>query len=219
MSFKRIIPLLLVKNGRCVKGKQFKNHVDVGDPVSCARVYQAQGADELILLSIDGKPLDVHLMERISKEIFLPVAVGGGIEDTKIARELFHAGTDKIVVHSATPQEIYKMVDTWGSQSIVYHTTQIWSDIPKKIEDVGELMYTCLWKEGTRMGPAIDGIKIAKNKFSGPIIASGGIGTLEDVKQVIEITDAVAIGTLFHFTDQSPIKVRSFLKNEGVNVR
>ena len=220
MVKKRVIPIILVRNGRCVKGQQFRNHQDVGNPVTVARVYNDQEADELIFLAVDGKPLE-KILEAVAREVFIPLSAGGGINSLEDARRLFESGADKIVLRGClygNPEEVTRITDTYGVQSVIHHLEYIHWFSPTSIP-VGEIMLTNITREGMRTGLDLNAIRLAKKIMSCPIIASGGAKDLADIANALKWADAVAIGSLFHFTDQSPIKVRHHLKNAGIDVR
>lgn len=242
----RIIPTLLLKDGRMVKSRQFGNYRDVGDPVTAARVYDAQRADELVFLDIsasqEGRGVLFDIIRRVSEECFMPLGVGGGIRSVAEIRELLKAGADKAIINTAAyevPGLIQDAAEMFGSSTIVVSidmkngTVWIKGDTvdtgenpvayAKKMEaeGAGEIMITSIDRDGMMNGYDIDLIRSVADAVSIPVIASGGAGSLEDLKKGIEDghASAVAAASIFHFTDQSPIKARKYLFDRGIAVR
>jgi len=247
----RIIPTLLLKDGRMVKGKQFSQFRDVGNPVTAARVYNAQKADELVFLDICPTPASrqmvYQIIEESASECFMPLTVGGGIQTCADIKNFLDIGADKVAINSAAvrnPQLIREGAEMFGDQCIVvsvdYRTLQdgsrkVYIDSGKTEVDLdpwdhiqacvalgaGEIMLTSIDHEGMMTGYDVDFITMVSQSVNVPVIANGGAGKLEDFKQVLTETgaSAVAAGSIFHFTDQSPIKTRFYLSNQGVGVR
>ena len=242
----RIIPTLLLKDGRMVKSRQFSDYRDVGDPVTAARVYDAQRADELIFLDIsasqEGRGLLLDVIRQVSLECFMPLGVGGGIRSVEEIREILKAGADKAIVNTAAyeiPGFIRNAAEVFGSSTIVLSIDvkngTIWikggtvdtGEDPvayatkMESEGAGEIMITNIDRDGMMGGYDIKLIKSVASIVSIPVIASGGAGSLEDLKNGIEEghASAVAAASIFHFTDQSPIKARKYLVDHGVAVR
>ncbi|NQY11127.1 MAG: imidazole glycerol phosphate synthase subunit HisF [Flavobacteriales bacterium] len=208
MLTKRIIPCLDIKNGRTVKGINFMELRDAGDPVELGRIYAEQGADELTFLditaTIEGRSTFVELVKRISKEVNIPFTVGGGVSSIADVGALLNSGADKITINSAavkTPELITELAKEFGSQCIVVAIdTKLYGDkwmvhthggrIPteretitwaKEIESLGggEILLTSMNNDGTKAGFATDITKGVSEAINIPVIASGGAGTVE----------------------------------------
>ena len=222
MPAKRIIPSMLLSNGRLVKGKAFKQHEDAGNPVTTARIYNDQMADELSIIDIEATPNnrepDIESLQQLSKRCFIPISFGGGINSIEIAARVMKAGADKIIINQAgfnDMQFINRLSAIFGKQAIVFaidytktsngervmtragkEITEIPPlDLAKKAETMGagELMLTYIDHEGTRLGPDIDTIRAISGKIKIPLIANGGIGDLDDFVKILVETDASAV--------------------------
>ena len=245
----RIIPSLLVKNNRCVKGINFSNHIDVGSPISSAKIYEAQGADELMIINISPNNFNEQFIDTIKKmsyECYMPLTVGGGIKTIENMKKLFRNGADRIILNQTTidnPEIIKNSSIEFGSQAIVISIDYSYgmnmkpyvidrSGSQKKIDPIewaiycekmgaGEIVFTCVDKEGLKKGMDLEFIKTLSTNINLPIVPSGGIGTLNDIFQVLNIEkiNAVSIGSILNFSDQSVIKIHSYLNQKGVNVR
>jgi len=248
----RLIPSLLLRNGRCVKGVQFANHKDVGYPVTAAKVYEAQGADELLFLDIDATRHDretlYQIVTKTAEQCFMPLTAGGGVRLVADIRALLRAGADKITVNTAAferPELIKEGAEEFGAQCIVVSidhkaspgggadtvvtlngsrengmTVIDWA-LQAEALGAGEILLNSVDHDGRRDGYSIDTIRSVSDAVNIPVIASGGVGTLDDL--VTGVTDghasAVAAASLFHFTDQSVIKAHSYMKQAGLDVR
>lgn len=254
----RIIPKLLLKQGRTVKGTRFECLRDVGAPVTNARIYNAQTVDELLFLDIygyaahasgsdAGRGLLLDIIARTAEECFMPLTVGGGIRDLADVACLLRAGADKIAVNTLAFESrtfLPAIADRYGKQCVVVSVdvkktdvhpqevwirggTQptgmdVWTHLDRVVaEGAGEILLTSLDRDGTMQGYDIELLREATARYPVPIIASGGAGTLQHLADAVTQghASAVAVGSLFHFTDQSPIKARSFLHTAGINVR
>lgn len=245
----RIIPTLLLKDGRMVKSRQFGNYRDTGNPITAARVYDAQRADELIFLDISastpaaaGRAILFDIIKEVSAECFMPLGVGGGIRSVDEIRQLLKNGADKVVINTAAhtaPGLIQDAAEIFGSSTIVasidVKNGTVWikggtentGEEPiawaKTMEaaGAGEIFLTSIDRDGVMAGYDIELIRSVADAVSIPVIASGGVGTLEDLQRGIEDghASAVAAASIFHFTDQSPIKARKYLVDHGVAVR
>ncbi len=213
MLKKRIIPCLDIKNGRTVKGINFLNIRDAGDPVELAKNYAEQGADELVFLditaTIEKRKTLISLVEKIAAEINIPFTVGGGISSVKQAYDLLHAGADKITINSAAvknPKLIEELSSRFGNQCVVVaidtnfihndwfvfihggkkETIYKTLDWAKEIEKRGggEILLTTMTQDGTKRGFEIDITKSVSNEVNIPVIASGGAGKLEHFPDV-----------------------------------
>ena len=221
MITKRIIPCLDVKNGRVVKGTNFVNLRDAGDPVEAARLYNEQGADELVFLDItasnEERKTIVDVVERTAREVFMPLTVGGGIRSVEDFRTILLAGADKVAVNSAAVKDKYllsRAADKFGNQCVVLavdakktdcgfhvfiHGGRIDTGIDaiewvKEAEKLGagEILLTSMDADGTKAGFDIELTKAVTEAVSIPVIASGGGGALSHFKDVFEIAKADA---------------------------
>lgn len=250
MLKKRLIPCLLLKNGRCVKGVQFKNFRDTGNPVTAARIYENQGADELIFLDItatvERREPYYKLIQNVADQCFMPITFGGGIREVEHIRKFLLAGADKVSINSAAvekPELIREGARIFGKQCIIVSidakktdrgyevythsgTRATGLDVfewAKKAAELGagELLITSIDNEGTRKGYDLEVIRKVSDSVGIPVIASGGAGTLQHLVDGITIggASAVSAASIFHFTDQSPIKAKAFMKTAGIDVR
>ncbi|OGD71828.1 imidazole glycerol phosphate synthase subunit HisF [Candidatus Collierbacteria bacterium RIFCSPHIGHO2_02_FULL_49_10] len=246
----RIIPSLLLKDGRMVKSVRFGGYRDVGHPVTTAKIYDAQRADELIFLDISASREERRTLfdyvRQVAEECFMPLGVGGGITSVEDIRELLKSGADKVVINTAAienPELVRKAALRFGSSTIVVSidvkktqdgkyevfirgaTTSTGLDPvtwAKEVEGLGagEILITSVDQEGTMAGYDTILIRNVAEAVSIPVIAHGGAGKLSDFKEAIVAgASAVAAASIFHFTDQSPIKTRKYLHDAGVNVR
>lgn len=217
MIAKRIIPCLDIQNGRTVKGTNFLNLKDAGDPVELAKRYAQEGADELVFLditaTIEKRKTLVSLVERIGKEIDIPFTVGGGISSIKLVDELLQSGADKVSVNSAAIRRsslITEISEKYGSQCLVVaidakSVDGVWNvyvkggrektslnlfDWAVKVVELGagEILFTSMNRDGTKSGFEIDALKKMARLVNIPIIASGGAGTVEDFIEVFSET-------------------------------
>lgn len=250
MVRKRVIPCLLLRNGRMVKGKQFIDYRDTGNPVTAARIYNAQSVDELLFIDIEASKEErtalLHVIEEVSKELFIPFCVGGGIRNIDTIRIMLRAGADKVSICTAAfedPDFIRNAVKIFGSQCIVVcidfkkvgddyivYTHSGTKETGRKVIDyvkdlnelnVGEIMLNSIDRDGMMIGYDLDILKTVVEMTPIPIIALGGVGKLADFEMAFNIADvsAVSAASIFHFTDQSPIKVNFFLRSAGLMVR
>jgi cyclase len=250
MLKKRIIPKLLLKNGRNVKGVRFGNLRDTGHPVTNARIYDAQGADELIFLDItattQNRGILYDVIARAAEEIFMPFCVGGGVRTVEDVRNLLRAGADKVAVNTAaveTPDLIADGAKLFGVQCMVVsidyrrhgdraivctHGGTVATDLDvldhcRRMVDcgAGELLLTSIDRDGTMEGYDLEVTRTVADAVNVPVIVAGGAGTLQHLVEGIQQghADAVAVGSLFHFTDQSPIKARAAMRVAGIDVR
>jgi len=214
MLAKRIIPCLDIKDGRVVKGVNFVNLRDAGDPVEQARLYDEQGADELVFLDIsathEGRKTTLDLVSRVAQTVFMPLTVGGGIREVEDMRNLLLAGADKVSVNSAAvkrPELLSEGASRFGAQCIVLaidarHNNSGWDvfvnggRVPTGLDAVewavrgvelgaGEILLTSMDADGTLSGYDIKLTRTIAEAVSVPVIASGGAGTMSHFAEVL----------------------------------
>ena len=220
MLKKRIIPCLDVKDGRVVKGVNFVNLTDVGDPVDSARAYSEAGCDELVFLDItatsDNRETTVDMVRRVADQVFIPFTVGGGIRSVEDMNKMLKAGADKVAVNSsalANPQLIADCAQKFGNQCVVaaidakkiadgsWHVfvaggrKDTGMDLIQWAQEVvalgaGEILLTSMDKDGTKSGFDLEMLNRVAEVVDVPIIASGGAGNIEDIVEVFEKTTA-----------------------------
>lgn len=250
MLTKRIIPCLDVKDGEVVKGVHFVNLTTEGDPVELASKYSDEGADELVFLDItatlESRKNVVELVKEVAKSVFIPFTVGGGIRSLDDISELLDAGADKVSINSAAltnPDLLNEASGKFGAQCIVLAVDVKFNGLswsvhshggskPLNIDAIqwikegedrgaGEILLTSMDADGTQSGIDLVITQTVSQQVSIPVIASGGIGTLEHFKDAFEIgrADAVLAASVFH-RDILPIpKVKNFLKQNGIAIR
>ncbi|MEK6982293.1 MAG: glycosyl amidation-associated protein WbuZ [Candidatus Micrarchaeota archaeon] len=250
MLKKRLIPCLLIKNKRCVKGVNFDNFIDTGHPVNTSRIYDNQGADELILLDISAtnenrEPI-FEIIRSAADQCFMPITAGGGIKSVEDIKKMLLSGADKVAINTAAfynPKLIEDGARAFGSQCIIVSIDFkkidgkyiVFTHSGKKSTGVevldwakkavklgaGELLLTSIDREGTRTGYELEIIKKVADEVDVPVIASGGVGNLDHLVQGINEghASAVSLASILHFTDQSIIKAKAYMKNAGVDVR
>jgi cyclase len=248
---KRIIPCLDVHAGRVVKGINFISLRDAGDPVEVARGYDAAGADELAFLDItassDGRDIIVSIIERVADEVFIPLTVGGGVRKVEDVRRLLNAGADKVSINTSavqTPELVAEAAGRFGSQAIVVAIDaksvgpgrwEVYThggrngtgldavDWARKMAEMGagELLLTSMDRDGTRSGFDIGYTRAVSDAVAVPIIASGGVGTLEHLAQGIEEgrADAVLAASVFHYGEITIADAKRFLAGRGIEMR
>ncbi|MHB1347197.1 MAG: imidazole glycerol phosphate synthase subunit HisF [Candidatus Humimicrobiaceae bacterium] len=251
MITKRIIPCLDVNKGRVVKGISFINLRDAGDPVELAAYYDTEGADEIVFLDItashERRKTVVEIASKASEKVFIPYTIGGGINRTDDIREILKKGADKISINTSAvenPNLIEEAARFFGSQCIVVAIdakktsganwevfihggrTPTGLDVvqwAKKVEKLGagEILLTSMDKDGTKDGYDIDLTYAVSSSINIPVIASGGAGKLEHLRDVIKLAgaDAVLVASIFHYGEYSIRQAKEYLKNEGINMR
>ena len=237
MLAKRIIPCLDVKNGETVKVVNFENLKYAGDPVSLAKKYSDEGADELVFLDItatnEGRKTTLNMVERVAKQVFIPFTVGGGIKTIEDMRSILLAGADKVAVNSQAvknPQIIKEASSYFGSQCIVAAIdakrtdNDFYVDWVKEVQKLGagEILLTSMDADGTQKGFDIEMTKLAVENSNIPVIASGGAGA--EASHFVDVfkkakADAALAASIFHF-DTLPIHVlKQQLSKNNIIVR
>lgn len=252
---KRIIPCLDCENGRVVKGVQFLDIRDAGDPVEVAKRYCEQGADEITFLDItassDGRETTIHTVEAIASQVFIPLTVGGGIRTLEDIRQMLKAGADKVGINTSAvlnPEFVREAAESFGSQCIVVciDAKQVSAEgEPKRWEifthggrkptgldaiewakrmvdyGAGEILLTSMDRDGTKNGFDLELNRAISESVSVPLIASGGVGSLQHlVDGVIEgKADAVLAASIFHFGEFTIPQAKEFMASKGVVVR
>lgn len=247
---KRIIPCLDVDDGRVVKGVNFVDIRDAGDPVEQARFYDEAGADELVFLDItathEGRDIMHDVVRRTADQVFIPLTVGGGLRSVDDMRAMLHAGADKVAINSAavkTPDLITEGAEAFGAQCIVVaidakRVDDGWEVFvhggrkPTGIDAVkwaveaeergaGELLVTSMDRDGTKDGYDVELLRAISRRVRIPVIASGGAGNLEHLRDgLIEgEADAVLAASIFHFREYAVEDAKRFLHAAGLPVR
>lgn len=250
MLTKRIIPCLDVKDGRVVKGTRFVNLRDAGDPVEVAQEYERQGADEVTFLDItassDRRNILLDVVEQTATHCFMPLTVGGGVRTLQDIRNLLNAGADKVSINTAAvehPEFVREAVERFGSSTIVVavdakrsldgwevfihggRTTTGMDAVQwcRKMADfgAGEILLTSMDRDGTKDGYDVPLLKQVSEAIQVPLVASGGVGTLEHFYQGLTTggADAALAASVFHFGELTVARVKEYLKNKGVAVR
>lgn len=245
----RIIPCLDVNEGRVVKGVNFVNLVDAGDPTELAKGYNHEGADELTFLDISasssGRQTTIEAVRRTAEQVFIPLTVGGGIRSVDDVDKLLRAGADKISINTAAinrPELINEIANNFGSQVLVlsvdarrangsYEVTthggresaglSAISWVKQACDlGVGEILLNSMDADGTREGYDLQMISDIRSICKVPLIASGGAGKLEDFASALDAgADALLAASVFHFGTFRITDVKNYLKQRGYNVR
>ncbi len=247
----RIIPCLDVKDGRVVKGVNFVGLRDAGDPVEQAKIYDAAGADELCFLDItassDNRGIILDVVRQTAEQCFMPLTVGGGVRGEEDVRKLLLAGADKVSVMTAAvkrPELVRELAEKFGSQCIVVaidaksvgpdkyevfthggrEPTGIDAvEYAKKVADygAGEILLTSMDRDGTKSGFNIDLTRAIADSVSIPVIASGGVGTLEHMVEGVRDGHATAVlaASIFHFGEYSIEECKRYMADAGIEVR
>jgi cyclase len=246
-----VIPCLDVDAGRVVKGVNFVGIRDAGDPVELAARYDADGADELVFLDItassDARDTMVQVVEQVAETVFIPFTVGGGVRSVEDARRLLRAGADKVSFNTAAvndPDVVRAGAQEYGAQCIVVaidarRTTEGgWEVVthggrtPTGLDAIawaervctlgaGEILLTSMDRDGTKAGYDIDLLQAMGDAVSVPIIASGGVGTLEHLYEGAAAGGAAAVlaASIFHFGQHSVREAKDYLAERGVVIR
>lgn len=245
MLKQRLIPSLLLQDGRLVKGIRFRDFRDAGNPATTARAYNAQGADEILLLDIAASKRgclpDLASIRLIAAECFMPLTVGGGISSLEIAQACMDAGADKLCVNTTAlddPALITRLARRYGRQAVVIgidaldgliydHRTGCRTErlalewIAQSVAlGAGEVRLMSVDREGSRRGLDLGLLHEARKLVSVPIILEGGAGNLEDLQQGLDAgADGVAAGTMLVFSDNNLVKVKRFLAGQNCRMR
>lgn len=251
MLAKRVIPCLDVLNGRVVKGVNFLELRDAGDPVEIAAIYSRERADELVFLDItashEGREIVVDMVQRVADAINIPFTVGGGLRTVDDLRAILLAGADKTSINSSavrTPELISEGAKRFGSQCIVVAidtrreadgTWQVYINggrIPtgqetvawaREVEDrgAGEILLTSMDRDGTKNGFDLELTRAVSDAVSIPVIASGGVGSLEHLADGVTKgrADAVLAASIFHFGDHTVREAKELMRARGIEVR
>ncbi|WP_423902543.1 imidazole glycerol phosphate synthase subunit HisF [Campylobacter showae] len=245
---KRIIPCLDVKDGRVVKGVNFVGLVDAGDPVEIAKRYNEEGADELCFLDITASHLErdtiVDVVERVARELFIPLTVGGGIRTIDDISRLLNVGCDKISLNSAAiknPNLIDEAANKFGSQCVVVaidakktgegysvfinggrldtgKDALAWAKEARE-RGAGEILLTSMDCDGVKNGFELNLTRIF-SELDIPVIASGGAGKMEHFKDAfLAGADACLAASIFHFREIEIKALKTYLRNQGIEVR
>ena len=234
-----------------VKGVNFDNYRDVGDPIFASRVYNSQYVDELIFLDIDAtnenRKCRHQVIEKVSKECFMPLTIGGGIVSIEDIQLLLRSGADKVLINSASYSDvefIENAVNRFGSQCIVIgidvrqnddksyslfsNSGQVKQDVTledhiKKMNflNVGEIFINNISRDGTMIGYDLELINSVSQYTSLPIISCGGAGNLQHLVEGFTETDVsgLAMASIYHFSDNNPIRARAYLMNNDVDIK
>ena len=251
MLTKRIIPCLDVTAGRVVKGVNFVGLRDAGDPVEIARRYDEQGADELTFLDItassDERDIILHVIESVAEQVFIPLTVGGGVRAVEDVRRLLNAGADKVSINTAAlqnPQLVADASGRYGAQCIVCaidakaaapgrwevfthggrkptgRDAVAWA---REVEALGagEILLTSMDRDGTRQGFDLALTRAVSEAVGVPVIASGGVGTLQHLADGVTEgrADAVLAASIFHFGEFTVGEAKRYMAERGIPVR
>jgi cyclase len=255
MLAKRIIPCLDVTAGRVVKGVNFVELRDAGDPVEIARRYDEQGADELTFLDItassDARDMILHVIEAVAEQVFIPLTVGGGVRKVDDVRRLLNAGADKISINTSAvqnPQLVADATARFGSQCIVVaidarrrersDATRGWEvfthggrtptgldaiDWARRVTALGagEILLTSMDRDGTKAGFDLELTRTVADAVPVPVIASGGVGSLQHLADGITQgrADAVLAASIFHYGEFTVRQAKEYLAAQGIAMR
>ena len=246
----RIIPCLDVDNGRVVKGVKFKDIADAGDPATLAKTYNFQGADEITFLDIGAtyksRKTLLDIVQKVSREVFVPLTVGGGIRTTRDIRQALLAGADKVSICSAAisnPQILTQGANIFGSQCIVlsldvarvgstWHAFTAGGRVDSGLDAIefakkgealgaGEILLNSIDADGTKEGYDIPLTKKIVQSVRIPVIASGGAGKPADLKDVVLATNcsAVLLASLLHYGEYTLVEIKDYLRRQALAIR
>jgi len=248
---KRIIPCLDVHAGRVVKGVNFESLRDAGDPVEVARRYGDEGADEIAFLDItassEARDTIIPVIEQVAEQVFIPLTVGGGVRKAEDVRKLLNAGADKVSINTAAVQDpslVAEAAARFGSQAIVVAVDakavgpgrwEVFTHGGRKATGLdavewasrmaelgaGEILLTSMDRDGTRSGFDLVLTRAVTRAVPVPVIASGGVGSLEHLAQGVELggADAVLAASIFHYGEHSVREAKQFLARRGIEMR
>lgn len=249
MLRQRIIPSLLLRRGRLVKGVRYADHRDAGLPHTTARAHNAQNADELLLLDIDAsreaRAPDLETIALVARECFMPLTAGGGIRSVADARAVLGAGADKVCLTATAldaPPLIGALARLLGSQAVVIGIDavaergryRLYDHRARRATDrdaldwleeavslgAGEARLMAVDREGARTGMDLELLARARRRARVPLVLEGGAGTLSHVDEALTAgADGVALGTMLVFSDNNIVKVRRYLTERGRNIR
>src|SRR5882724_10693669 len=249
MLSKRLIPCLDVKDGRVVKGVNFVDLRDAGDPVEIAQRYDEEGADELTFLDItasyERRKIILEVVRKTAETVFMPLTVGGGVREIADIRALLNAGADKVSINTAAvvrPEFVREAAERFGTQCIVVaidakRAGERWEVFthggrnPTGLEAVewarrmegygaGEILLTSMDRDGTKRGYDLDLTHAIAEAVRVPVIASGGVGALEDLYEgLVAGADAALAASIFHYREFTIRQAKEFLAARGVAVR
>lgn len=251
MLTKRIIPCLDVTAGRVVKGVNFVELRDAGDPVEISRRYDEQGADELTFLDItassDERDIILHVIESVAEQVFIPLTVGGGVRAVSDVRRLLNAGADKISINTAAvqnPELIGEASARYGAQCIVVAIDakarpgggwEVFTHGGRKATGLdaiewageverlgaGEILLTSMDRDGTRQGFDLALTRAVSDAVRVPVIASGGVGSLQHLADGVSEgrADAVLAASIFHFGEHTVREAKQYMAARGIPVR
>ncbi len=247
---KRVIPCLDVTAGRVVKGVNFVGLRDAGDPVEIAARYDGEGADEVCFLDItassDERDMLLHVIEAVAERVFIPLTVGGGVRQVADVRRLLNAGADKVSINTAAvqnPQLVRDASDIVGNQCIVVAIDakksasgwEVYTHGGRRATGIdavqwakrmaaagaGEILLTSMDRDGTRDGFDLGLTRAVADAVSVPVIASGGVGSMEHLAQGVLAggADAVLAASVFHFGDFTVRQAKEHMQERGIEVR
>ncbi len=247
---KRVIPCLDVTSGRVVKGINFVSLRDAGDPVEIASRYDEQGADELTFLDItassDDRDIILHVIEAVAARVFIPLTVGGGVRKVEDVRRLLNAGADKVSINTAAvqnPDLVREASDKVGNQCIVVaidakRRGEGWEvythggrtptgldaiewAIRMQAAGAGEILLTSMDRDGTRDGFDLALTRAVADAVGIPVIASGGVGSLDHLAEGVLVgrADAVLAASIFHFGEYTVREAKECMRDRGIEVR
>ncbi len=254
MLAKRIIPCLDVKNGRVVKGVNFVDLRDAGDPVEVAQRYDAERADEVTFLDItashERRKIILDVVARTAETVFMPLTVGGGVREIQDVRDLLNAGSDKVSINTAAvqnPDFVRTAAERFGSQCIVVaiDAKRVPASVPLRWEvyihggrtptgidavewarrmesyGAGEILLTSMDRDGTKAGYDLELTRAIADEVHVPVIASGGVGTLEHIYEGLTVGGATAAlaASIFHYREFTVQQCKEYLAARGVAVR
>ncbi|MFO1037466.1 MAG: imidazole glycerol phosphate synthase subunit HisF [Geminicoccaceae bacterium] len=249
MLTSRIIPCLDVSHGRVVKGVRFQGLRDAGDPAERAKLYEDQGADEIVILDVsatpEGRGHQHETVQRVREALSIPLTVGGGVRTEADALDLLEAGADKVSVNTAAverPELLSEIAARFGRQCCVLAIDAAWRDgrfevlvkggregtgrdaidwaVEAETRGAGEILLTSWDRDGTRSGFDLDLTGQVAKAVHLPVIASGGADSAEHIREAFAIgADAVLAASIFHDGDTTPFDIKLYLQEHGIRVR